>query len=228
MPLWVNAHHGARHLMFYCTQMQGSVYLSDPFWWGTVANFLQLSVFQVAGCHAAPAGFSPSLSWQQQQVCNFSDVRQVKQHAHEQLPKSFTTFVSHVQYKWKSKKAMPLKSLVKNLKLLGSVFACYFCYCFLMQTLEKVHYIMFSDFCFQSIAKNRNHWSSHTLDDNVQMVRRWHGSFNSSKIVNWSPPHRRFLSLSWKMCWRETNWIRDFAFVLNLHFFTCVFFYSQS
>uniref|UniRef100_A0A3Q1H9A1 Gem (nuclear organelle) associated protein 2 n=1 Tax=Acanthochromis polyacanthus TaxID=80966 RepID=A0A3Q1H9A1_9TELE len=30
----------------------------------------------VAGCHAAPAGFSPSLSWQQQQVSNFSDVRQ--------------------------------------------------------------------------------------------------------------------------------------------------------
>lgn len=30
----------------------------------------------VAGCHAAPVGFSPSLSWQQQQVSNFSDVRQ--------------------------------------------------------------------------------------------------------------------------------------------------------
>ncbi|XP_054652165.1 gem-associated protein 2 isoform X1 [Dunckerocampus dactyliophorus] len=30
----------------------------------------------VAGCHAAPAGFSPSLSWQQRQVSNFSDVRQ--------------------------------------------------------------------------------------------------------------------------------------------------------
>ena len=36
-------------------------------------------VFQVAGCHAAPVGFSPSLSWQQHQVGNFSDVRQVKQ-----------------------------------------------------------------------------------------------------------------------------------------------------
>lgn len=35
--------------------------------------------FQVAGCHAAPVGFSPSLSWQQQQVCNFSDMRQVQQ-----------------------------------------------------------------------------------------------------------------------------------------------------
>uniref|UniRef100_A0A8C6P114 Gem-associated protein 2 n=1 Tax=Nothobranchius furzeri TaxID=105023 RepID=A0A8C6P114_NOTFU len=30
----------------------------------------------VAGCHAAPQGFSPSLRWQQQQVSNFSDVRQ--------------------------------------------------------------------------------------------------------------------------------------------------------
>ncbi|XP_062413157.1 gem-associated protein 2 isoform X2 [Pungitius pungitius] len=50
----------------------------------------------VAGCHAAPEGFSPSLSWQQRQVGNFSDVR-------------------------------------------------------------------------QSITKNRNHWSSHTLDDNVLM-----------------------------------------------------------
>uniref|UniRef100_A0A3Q3W2P3 Gem-associated protein 2 n=1 Tax=Mola mola TaxID=94237 RepID=A0A3Q3W2P3_MOLML len=32
----------------------------------------------VAGCHAAPVGFSPSLIWQQQQVGNFSDVRQVQ------------------------------------------------------------------------------------------------------------------------------------------------------
>nr|XP_040055135.1 gem-associated protein 2 isoform X2 [Gasterosteus aculeatus aculeatus] len=32
----------------------------------------------VAGCHAAPEGFSPSLSWQQHQVGNFSDVRQPK------------------------------------------------------------------------------------------------------------------------------------------------------
>ncbi|KAK2826340.1 hypothetical protein Q5P01_020554 [Channa striata] len=30
----------------------------------------------VAGCHAAPVGFCPSLRWQQQQVSNFSDVRQ--------------------------------------------------------------------------------------------------------------------------------------------------------
>ncbi|KAF0044636.1 hypothetical protein F2P81_003794 [Scophthalmus maximus] len=30
----------------------------------------------VAGCHAAPLGFCPSLSWQQQQVSNFSAVRQ--------------------------------------------------------------------------------------------------------------------------------------------------------
>ncbi|KAM4626017.1 gem-associated protein 2 [Polymixia lowei] len=30
----------------------------------------------VAGCQAAPEGFSPSLRWQQQQVGNFSDVRQ--------------------------------------------------------------------------------------------------------------------------------------------------------
>lgn len=30
----------------------------------------------VAGCLAAPVGFSPSLSWQQHQVSNFSDVRQ--------------------------------------------------------------------------------------------------------------------------------------------------------
>ncbi|XP_034530550.1 gem-associated protein 2 [Notolabrus celidotus] len=52
----------------------------------------------VAGCHAAPAGFSPSLSWQQHQVGNFSDVR-------------------------------------------------------------------------QSITKNRIHWSSHTLDDNVLMPK---------------------------------------------------------
>ncbi|KAK5857005.1 hypothetical protein PBY51_010277 [Eleginops maclovinus] len=50
----------------------------------------------VAGCHAAPVGFCPSLNWQQHQVSNFSDVR-------------------------------------------------------------------------QSITKNRSHWSSHTLDDNVEM-----------------------------------------------------------
>lgn len=31
-----------------------------------------------------------------------------------------------------------------------------------------------SGFCFQSITKNRKHWSSQTLDDNVLMVRRWH------------------------------------------------------
>ncbi|XP_061599408.1 gem-associated protein 2 [Cololabis saira] len=30
----------------------------------------------VSGCHAAPAGFSPSLNWQQRQVSNFSVVRQ--------------------------------------------------------------------------------------------------------------------------------------------------------
>ncbi|XP_060938844.1 gem-associated protein 2 [Limanda limanda] len=30
----------------------------------------------VAGCHAAPMGFCPSLSWQRQQVGHFSDVRQ--------------------------------------------------------------------------------------------------------------------------------------------------------
>ncbi|KAM6912510.1 gem-associated protein 2 [Xenentodon cancila] len=52
----------------------------------------------VSGCHAAPAGFSPSLSWQQQQVGNFSIVR-------------------------------------------------------------------------QTVTKNRNHWSSKTLDDNVQMPK---------------------------------------------------------
>lgn len=52
----------------------------------------------VSGCHAAPKGFSPSLSWQQRQVSNFSDVR-------------------------------------------------------------------------QSITKNRKHWSSQTLDDNVLMPR---------------------------------------------------------
>ncbi|XP_067334711.1 gem-associated protein 2 isoform X2 [Channa argus] len=52
----------------------------------------------VAGCHAAPVGFCPSLSWQQQQVSNFSDVR-------------------------------------------------------------------------QRIAKNRKHWSSQTLDDNVLMPK---------------------------------------------------------
>uniref|UniRef100_A0A3Q2YXQ9 Gem-associated protein 2 n=1 Tax=Hippocampus comes TaxID=109280 RepID=A0A3Q2YXQ9_HIPCM len=33
----------------------------------------------VAECHAAPAGFSPSLDWQQRQVSSFSDVRQPKQ-----------------------------------------------------------------------------------------------------------------------------------------------------
>uniref|UniRef100_A0A669C175 Gem-associated protein 2 n=1 Tax=Oreochromis niloticus TaxID=8128 RepID=A0A669C175_ORENI len=32
----------------------------------------------VAGCHAAPVGFSPSLRWQQQQVSNFSEIRQPK------------------------------------------------------------------------------------------------------------------------------------------------------
>uniref|UniRef100_A0A3Q3KME2 Gem-associated protein 2 n=1 Tax=Monopterus albus TaxID=43700 RepID=A0A3Q3KME2_MONAL len=32
----------------------------------------------VEGCHAAPVGFSPSLRWQQQQVSNFSDIRQPK------------------------------------------------------------------------------------------------------------------------------------------------------
>lgn len=30
----------------------------------------------VSSCHVAPKGFSPSLSWQQKQVSNFSDVRQ--------------------------------------------------------------------------------------------------------------------------------------------------------
>ncbi|MBN3302852.1 GEMI2 protein, partial [Amia calva] len=30
----------------------------------------------LSGCHAAPEGFSPSLSWQRQQVSNFSTVRQ--------------------------------------------------------------------------------------------------------------------------------------------------------
>ncbi|XP_061751789.1 gem-associated protein 2 isoform X1 [Nerophis ophidion] len=50
----------------------------------------------LAGCPAAPAGCCPSLSWQQRQVANFSDVR-------------------------------------------------------------------------QSITKNRQHWSSHSLDDNVSM-----------------------------------------------------------
>ncbi|XP_040916807.1 gem-associated protein 2 [Toxotes jaculatrix] len=52
----------------------------------------------VAGCQAAPMGFCPSLSWQQRQVSNFSDVR-------------------------------------------------------------------------QSITKNRKHWSSHSLDDNVLMPK---------------------------------------------------------
>uniref|UniRef100_A0A671XAG3 Gem-associated protein 2 n=1 Tax=Sparus aurata TaxID=8175 RepID=A0A671XAG3_SPAAU len=52
----------------------------------------------VAGCHAAPAGFCPSLGWQQQQVSNFSGLR-------------------------------------------------------------------------QSITKNRRHWSSQSLDDNVQMPK---------------------------------------------------------
>ncbi|XP_068195093.1 gem-associated protein 2 isoform X1 [Antennarius striatus] len=52
----------------------------------------------VAGCHAAPEGFCPSVSWQQQQASNFSDVR-------------------------------------------------------------------------QSIAKNRKHWRSQTLDDNVMMPK---------------------------------------------------------
>lgn len=45
----------------------------------TKLAFASFCVFQVAGCHAAPVGFSPSLSWQQQQVCNFSDMRQVQQ-----------------------------------------------------------------------------------------------------------------------------------------------------
>ncbi|XP_077431381.1 gem-associated protein 2 [Vanacampus margaritifer] len=53
----------------------------------------------VAECRAAPAGFSPSLDWQQRQVSNFSDVR-------------------------------------------------------------------------QSITKNRQHWSSHSLDDNVLMPKQ--------------------------------------------------------
>ncbi|XP_036981111.1 gem-associated protein 2 isoform X1 [Acanthopagrus latus] len=52
----------------------------------------------VAGCHAAPAGFCPSLSWQQHQVSNFSGLR-------------------------------------------------------------------------QSITKNRRHWSSQSLDDNVKMPK---------------------------------------------------------
>ncbi|XP_061157266.1 gem-associated protein 2 isoform X2 [Syngnathus typhle] len=53
----------------------------------------------VAECHAAPAGFSPSLAWQQRQVSNFSHVR-------------------------------------------------------------------------QSITKDRQHWSSHSLDDNVVMPKQ--------------------------------------------------------
>lgn len=43
-------------------------------------------VFQVAGCPAAPVGFSPSLSWQQQQVSNFSDMRQVQHRCSSLLP----------------------------------------------------------------------------------------------------------------------------------------------
>ncbi|KAF7651095.1 hypothetical protein LDENG_00116100 [Lucifuga dentata] len=68
----------------------------------------------VAGCHAAPAGLSPSLGWQRQQVSHFSDVR-------------------------------------------------------------------------QSITKNRRHWSSQTLDDNVLLVRRhrirkFHGESSNTKF----------------------------------------------
>lgn len=58
----------------------------------------QTVTVNVPGCQAAPLGFSPSLRWQQQQVSNFSDVR-------------------------------------------------------------------------QRITKNRQHWSSQTLDDNVQMPK---------------------------------------------------------
>lgn len=48
--------------------------------WKTFLPFFPppVGVSQMAGCPAAPVGFSPSLSWQQQQVGTFSDVRQVE------------------------------------------------------------------------------------------------------------------------------------------------------
>lgn len=45
--------------------------------------------------------------------------------------------------------------------------------------------LLYSAFCFQSIAKNRKHWSSQNLDDNVLMVRILKSSFNRlRKCVN--------------------------------------------
>lgn len=55
---------------FFCTPLADILLLK-------YLNHVTLNVFQVAECHAAPAGFSPSLDWQQRQVSNFSDVRQV-------------------------------------------------------------------------------------------------------------------------------------------------------
>lgn len=48
-----------------------------------------------------------------------------------------------------------------------------------MQIVKYVYYHkpkqrLRSSFWFQSIMKNRKHWSSQTLDDNVLMVRSWH------------------------------------------------------
>lgn len=49
------------------------------------------------------------------------------------------------------------------------------------QSVFEISLFVSSAFCFQSIAKNRNHWSSQTLDDNVLMVR----FIQSSKKCNW-------------------------------------------
>lgn len=39
--------------------------------------FMLIVLLQISGCLSAPQGFSPSLTWQQQQVSKFSEVRQV-------------------------------------------------------------------------------------------------------------------------------------------------------
>lgn len=75
--------------------------------------------------------------------------------------------------------------------------------------------LLYSAFCFQSIAKNRKHWSSQNLDDNVLMVRILKSSFNRlRKCVNSVQLHCILEHLSW-MIWMICLYL--------LSFYVCVF-----
>lgn len=51
--------------------------------------------------------------------------------------------------------------------------------CFHNQTV----FCFFFAFCCQCITKNRKHWSTQTLDDNVLMVRSIHGHRINSLVT---------------------------------------------